>query len=123
MLTSTFLNIALMAVAVSAVPQQSVKRGNSWGYGGKPAAGYNTLENFCEAPMTLECCSEVLAGAAGLPDATCLGATNTQAGGQITYEFGYCPTGYAPLCCAVVADNDQIGTGCGLPTQVEEPAQ
>lgn len=73
MLTSTFLNIVLMAVAVSAIPQQSVKRGNSWGTGGKPPAGYDTVENFCQSPFTLECCSEVLAGAAGLPDATCLG--------------------------------------------------
>ena len=24
------------------------------------------------------------------------------AGGQVTYEFGYCPYNYAPLCCAVV---------------------
>lgn len=62
-----------MAVAVSAIPQQSVKRGNSWGTGGKPPAGYDTVENFCQSPFTLECCSEVLAGAAGLPDATCLG--------------------------------------------------
>ena len=27
---------------------------------------------------------------------------NAMAGGQITYEFGYCPYNYAPLCCAVV---------------------
>ena len=27
--------------------------------------------------------------------------THAMAGGQITHEFGYCPYGYTPYCCAV----------------------
>ena len=65
--------------------------------------------------------------------------TSAMAGGQVTYEFGYCPQGYKPFCCAAVvsllldgwrvrcADTKElkvaagVGSGCGLPTQVYEP--
>lgn len=30
------------------------------------------------------------------------------AGGQITYEFGYCPYGYAPLCCAAIVSPQSV---------------
>ena len=63
------------------------------------------------------------------------------AGGQVAYEFGYCPTGFSPFCCAAVVRlgplshlcasmlnlsrqvTAGIDTGCGLPTQVYDPSQ
>lgn len=113
----SLLVVALVAPLAFALP----KSGNSYGSGGSAPSGWNAaVENFCTAPEVLQCCTAVAAGVADEPDSTATGCIDAMAGGQITYEFGYCPYNYAPLCCAVVAA-DGIDTGCGLPTQVYEP--
>ena len=93
----------------------------SYGYGGSCPQGWNAkVENFCTIPAVLQCCEQVIGGAAGEPDATATGCmsvelrlyrsisshaisgTSAMAGGQVTYEFGFCPADKLPLCCAVV---------------------
>ncbi|KAL9063720.1 MAG: hypothetical protein Q9161_009305 [Pseudevernia consocians] len=114
----TLLVAALIAPLAFAMP----KPGNTYGSGGSAPAGWNAeVEKLCSAPTVLVCCDGPnVGGVAGEPDSTSTGCTGAMAGGQITYEFGYCPYGYAPRCCAVVAA-DGIDTGCGIPTQVYEP--
>jgi hypothetical protein len=46
---------------------------SSWGKRGSPPEGYSRVENFCEAPNTLECCDKFLGGVGGLPLGTCIG--------------------------------------------------
>ncbi|KAM0794767.1 hypothetical protein BDR22DRAFT_894826 [Usnea florida] len=108
----------LIAPLAFAVPHPS----NVYGSGGSAPPGWNAeVENFCTTPEVLQCCNGVtLAGVAGEPDSTQTGCTSAMAGGQVTYEFGFCPQGYRPYCCAAVVTAG-IDSGCGLPTQVYEP--
>ncbi|KAF6240850.1 hypothetical protein HO173_000642 [Letharia columbiana] len=109
---------ALVAPLALAVPTP----GNTYGSGGSAPSGWDaSVENFCSAPEILQCCNGTgVAGVAGEPDSTETGCINAMAGGQVTYEFGYCPYDFNPVCCAAVV-TDGVDTGCGIPTQVYEP--
>lgn len=64
------LVVALVAPFAFAVPTP----GNSYGTGGSAPAGYNaSVENFCTVPDALYCCTQVVGGIAGEPDATATG--------------------------------------------------
>lgn len=114
----TLLVAALVAPFAFAVPEP----GNVYGSGGSAPSGWDTsVENFCTTPEVLVCCNgTTIAGVAGEPTSTQTGCTDAMAGGQVTYEFGYCPYDFSPYCCAV-AVTAGIFSGCGLPTQVYEP--
>lgn len=109
---------ALIAPLALAVPTP----GNGYGTGGSAPAGWDaSVEDFCSTPVVLFCCNgESIAGAAGEPTSTQTGCINAMAGGQITYEFGYCPYDYKPFCCAATIAAG-IASGCGIPTQEYEP--
>ena len=114
---------ALVAPLAFAVPTP----GNVYGTGGSAPAGYDaSVENFCSAPEVLQCCDQAIGSVATLPDATATGCksalfpelvcltpanhpasigVNAMAGGEVTYEFGFCPTDKIPLCCAIIVSS------------------
>lgn len=117
----TLLVAALVAPLVFAIP----KPGNVYGSGGSAPSGWDAeVENFCTTPEVLVCCNgTTIAGVAGEPTSTQTGCKSSpspklprvrrrlttlahsgidaMAGGQVTYEFGYCPYDFNPYCCAV----------------------
>ena len=121
-----FAGLSVLAWALPA--SSSSPSWGSYSYGGACPTGWNSeVENFCTTPAVLQCCDSVIGGVAGEPDATATGCkrihihlmsladsdsipgTTAMAGGQITYEFGFCPMNKAPLCCAVVVSFRNIG--------------
>ena len=67
------LSIIITAILASVSLANPVPS-NSWGTGGPPPEGYNTIENFCTDPEVLFCCNgTTLVGVAGE-------ATSTQTG-------------------------------------------
>ena len=61
---------ALIAPFALAIPTP----GNTYGTGGSAPKGWDaSVENFCTVPTVLQCCTSVVGGIAGEPDATATG--------------------------------------------------
>lgn len=129
------LHLLLATAAVSSLSHGLFVRSSSqqpaYASTGSCPAGYNpVVENFCQDPFILYCCTSVALGAVGLPDAAATGCehcpirasapasfvvlidlsfhlgqnamVSTANGDETTYEFGFCPTGLLPQCCTTI---------------------